>query len=119
MSEQYLAVALFMIVGLLVGIVPIALGSFLGPRRPDSQKNSPFECGFEAFGDARMQFDVRYYLMAILFILFDIETVFFFPWALVLNGPNAWQAYLLMMVFVLELAVVFAWLWRKGALEWE
>jgi NADH-quinone oxidoreductase subunit A len=118
MSEQYLAVGLFMLVGILVGIVPIAMGSLLGPRKPDPQKNSPYECGFEAFGDARMQFDIRYYLLAILFILFDIETIFFFPWAIILKSSPL-IVLTLMMVFILELAVAFVWLWRKGALDWE
>ena len=76
----YLPVILFILVGVGVGIAPQALGFLLGPNRPDAAKNSPYECGFEAFEDARMKFDVRYYLITILFILFDLETAFFFPW---------------------------------------
>ena len=83
--DQYLPVLLFILVGIAVGIVPIALGYILGPNRPDPEKNSPYECGFEAFEDARMKFDVRYYLVAILFILFDLEIAFLFPWAVSLH----------------------------------
>jgi NADH-quinone oxidoreductase subunit A len=118
LQEQYLPVILFMLVGLMVGVLPIILGSFLGPRQPDAQKNSPYECGFEAFGDARMQFDIRYYLIAILFILFDIETAFFFPWALILKTSSVWVL-LAMLLFIVELLIAFVWLWRKGALDWE
>ena len=83
--EQYLPVILFLLVGVAVGIIPQALGYLLGPNRPDAAKNSPYECGFEAFEDARMKFDVRYYLVAILFILFDLEIAFLFPWAVALK----------------------------------
>ena len=83
--ESYLPVILFILVGVAVGVAPQMLGFLLGPRRPDAEKNSPYECGFEAFEDARMKFDVRYYLVAILFILFDLEIAFLFPWAVVLN----------------------------------
>ena len=83
--EQYLPVLLFILVGLAVGVIPQALGYILGPNRPDPEKNSPYECGFEAFGDARMKFDVRYYLVAILFILFDLEIAFLVPWAVALT----------------------------------
>ncbi|MDH5206680.1 MAG: NADH-quinone oxidoreductase subunit A, partial [Hylemonella sp.] len=83
--DQYLPVLLFILVGIGVGVVPLVLGYILGPNRPDAAKNSPYECGFEAFGDARMKFDVRYYLVAILFILFDLEIAFLFPWAVALR----------------------------------
>ena len=83
--DQYLPVLLFILVGIGVGVVPQVLGYILGPNRPDPAKNSPYECGFEAFEDARMKFDVRYYLVAILFILFDLETAFLFPWAVSLK----------------------------------
>ena len=83
--QQYLPVILFILVGLAFGVVPLVAGFLLGPDKPDAQKNSPFECGFEAFEDARMKFDVRYYLVAILFILFDLEIAFFFPWAVALR----------------------------------
>ena len=83
--EQYLPILLFILVGIGVGVVPQALGYILGPRRPDAAKDSPYECGFEAFEDARMKFDVRYYLVAILFILFDLEIAFLFPWGAALK----------------------------------
>ena len=83
--EPYLPVILFILVGVAVGVAPQVLGFLLGPHRPDAAKNSPYECGFEAFEDARMKFDVRYYLVAILFILFDLEIAFLFPWAVSLK----------------------------------
>ena len=116
--DQYLPVLLFILVGILVGILPQVIGSVLGPNRPDSAKNSPYECGFEAFEDARMKFDVRYYLVAILFILFDLEIAFLFPWAVALKDVGAygfWAA----MVFIAILVVGFAYEWKKGALDWE
>src|SRR6195256_5934624 len=96
----------------------VAAGTVLGPHRPDSEKLSPYECGFEAFEDARMKFDVRYYLVAILFILFDLEIAFLFPWAIVLReiGPFGFLA---MVVFLLILVVGFVYEWKKGALEWD
>ena len=104
--DQYLPVLLFILVGSLVGIGPLVLGYILGPNRPDEAKNSPYECGFEAFEDARMKFDVRYYLVAILFILFDLELAFLLPWAVALGD-------------VAVLVVGFAYEWKKGALDWE
>ncbi len=89
MLENYFPVLLFIFVGIAVGIGPIVTGALLGPHRWDSEKLSPYECGFEAFEDARMKFDVRYYLVAILFILFDLEIAFLFPWAIVLNEIGA------------------------------
>src|SRR6202008_210100 len=83
--QPYLSVILFILVGVGVGVAPQILGFLLGPNRPDAEKNSPYECGFEAFEDARIQFDVRYYLVAILFILFDLEIAFLFPWAVALK----------------------------------
>jgi NADH-quinone oxidoreductase subunit A len=116
--ESYLPVILFVLVGVAVGVAPQVLGFLLGPRRPDAAKNSPYECGFEAFEDARMQFDVRYYLIAILFILFDLEIAFLFPWAVALDsiGPAGFWS---MMVFLGILVVGFIYEWRKGALDWE
>ena len=95
-----------------------ALGYFLGPHRPDSEKQSPYECGFEAFEDARMQFDVRYYLVAILFIIFDLEIAFFFPWAIALREIGM-VGFWAMMLFLIVLVIGFIYEWRKGALEWE
>jgi NADH-quinone oxidoreductase subunit A len=94
------------------------LGYFLGPNRPDSAKQSPYECGFDAFEDARIQFDVRYYLIAILFIIFDLEIAFFFPWAVALRDVGM-VGFWAMMLFLAVLVVGFIYEWRKGALEWE
>src|ERR1700749_1364761 len=116
--SAYLPVILFILVGTVIGILPQALGFLLGPRRPDAQKNSPYECGFEAFEDARMKFDVRYYLVAILFILFDLEIAFLFPWAIVLQDIG-WFGLIAMVVFLGILVVGFVYEWKKGALEWE
>ncbi|MHB1668156.1 MAG: NADH-quinone oxidoreductase subunit A [Thiomonas sp.] len=116
--EQYLPVLLFILVGTGVGIAPLALGRLLGPSRPDSAKNAPYECGFEAFEDARMKFDVRYYLVAILFILFDLEIAFLFPWAVVLKQVGA-TGFWAMMIFLSILVVGFIYEWKKGALDWE
>jgi NADH-quinone oxidoreductase subunit A len=116
--EQYLPVLLFILVGIGVGVVPQVLGHLLGPNRPDAAKNSPYECGFEAFEDARMKFDVRYYLVAILFILFDLEIAFLFPWAVALKDIGAtgfWAA----MVFLAILTIGFIYEWKKGGLDWE
>ncbi len=115
---NYFPILLFIIVGLLVGVVPLVLGKLVSPHKPDAQKNSPYECGFEAFEDARMKFDVRYYLVAILFILFDLEITFFFPWSVVLQEIGLF-GYIAMMVFLGILVVGFIYEWKKGALEWE
>ncbi len=118
MLAEYFPILLFILVGLAVGVAPVVLGSLLGPRRPDPEKLSPYECGFEAFEDARMKFDVRYYLVAILFILFDLEIAFLFPWAVVLNEIG-FAGFLAMMLFLGILVVGFIYEWMKGALEWE
>jgi NADH-quinone oxidoreductase subunit A len=118
MLENYLPILIFMAVGLGFGVVPIALGRILAPHRPDSEKLSPYECGFEAFEDSRRKFDVRYYLVAILFIIFDLEIAFLFPWAVALNEIGM-AGFLAMMVFLGILVVGFIYEWKKGALEWE
>ena len=118
MLNHYLPVLIFLLVALVVGVAPLLLGSSLGPRRPDSEKLSPYECGFEAFEDARMKFDVRYYLVAILFILFDLEIAFLFPWAVVFDQIGM-TGFLAMMLFLAILVVGFIYEWKKGALEWE
>jgi NADH-quinone oxidoreductase subunit A len=118
MLENYLPILLFIIVGLLVGIGPVVVGLILGPHRPDTEKNSPYECGFEAFEDARMKFDVRYYLVAILFIIFDLEIAFLFPWAVVFKELGLY-GFVVMSIFLGILVVGFVYEWRKGALEWE
>ena len=116
--DQYLPVLLFILVGIGVGVAPQVLGYILGPNRPDAAKNSPYECGFEAFEDARMKFDVRYYLVAILFILFDLEMAFLFPWAIA-NDSVGLVGFWTVMVFLAVLTVGFIYEWKKGALDWE
>jgi NADH-quinone oxidoreductase subunit A len=116
--ENYLPILIFLIVGILVGVAAPAMGYFLGPRRPGCEKDSPYECGFEAFESARMKFDVRYYLVAILFIIFDLEIAFLFPWAVVLDRLGGFGL-VAMFVFLGILVVGFVYEWKKGALEWE
>lgn len=116
--DQYLPVLIFMLVGVAVGIGPLVLGYVLGPNRPDDAKNSPYECGFEAFEDARMKFDVRYYLVAILFILFDLELAFLMPWAVALDDVGV-TGFVAVLIFLAVLVVGFAYEWKKGALDWE
>ena len=118
MLTEYFPILLFIVVALVFGALLVAVGWALGPRKPDSEKLSPYECGFEAFEDARMKFDVRYYLVAILFILFDLEIAFLFPWAVTLNDIGAF-GFWSMMVFLAVLVVGFLYEWKKGALEWE
>ncbi len=118
MLENYFPVLLFIIVGLVIGVAPLVMGRILAPHRPDAAKLSPYECGFEAFEDARMKFDVRYYLVAILFILFDLEIAFLFPWAIVLKEIGMF-GFVSMMVFLSILVAGFIYEWKKGALEWE
>jgi NADH-quinone oxidoreductase subunit A len=118
MLENYFPVLLFIGVGIVMGVLPLLLGRILGPHRPDKQKLSPYECGFEAFEDARMKFDVRFYLVAILFILFDLEIAFLFPWAIVLKEIGTF-GFVSMMIFLAILVVGFIYEWMKGALEWE
>jgi NADH-quinone oxidoreductase subunit A len=118
MLSNYFPILVFIGVGLLIGLLPVGLGWFLGPRRPDAAKCSPYECGFDALGDARMPFDVRFYLVAILFIIFDLETAFLFPWAMTLRVVG-WISFWSMMFFLGILIVGFIYEWRKGALEWE
>jgi NADH-quinone oxidoreductase subunit A len=118
MLENYLPILVFLVMGLLFGVVPVIAGFILGPRRPDSEKLSPYECGFEAFEDSRMKFDVRYYLVAILFIIFDLEIAFLFPWAVVLDKIGMF-GFIAMVIFLAILVIGFIYEWKKGALEWE
>ena len=118
MLENYLPILIFLIMGVVFGAVPLVLGRLVAPNRPDSDKLSPYECGFEAFEDSRMKFDVRYYLVAILFIIFDLEIAFLFPWAVVLDEIGIF-GFLAMVVFLGILVVGFIYEWKKGALEWE
>lgn len=118
MLEGYLPILIFLVVGAVAGIVPLALGMAVGPNKPDAEKNSPYECGFEAFEDSRLKFDVRFYLVAILFIIFDLEIAFLFPWAVAL-GDIGLFGLLAMALFLVILVIGFIYEWKKGALEWE
>lgn len=118
MLTAYFPVLIFMIIGIALGVVALSAGALFGPHRPDKAKLSPYECGFDAFEDARLPFDVRFYLVAILFIIFDLETAFLFPWAVVLRHLNG-GAFVGMMLFLIILVVGFIYEWKKGALEWE
>jgi len=118
MLEQYLPILIFISVGVIAGVVLLSLGVLIGPHKPDAAKNSPYECGFEAFEDSRMKFDVRYYLVAILFIIFDLEIAFLFPWAIVLDKIGLFGL-IAMAVFLGILVIGFIYEWNKGALEWE
>jgi len=118
MLENYFPVLLFIAIALVFGGIMVAIGAVLGPNRPDSEKLSPYECGFEAFEDARMKFDVRYYLVAILFIIFDLEVSFLFPWAVAFREIGLY-GFWTMMLFLGVLTVGFIYEWKKGALEWN
>ena len=118
MLENYLPILVFLVLGVAFGLAPILAGRVLAPHRPDSAKLAPYECGFEAFEDSRMKFDVRYYLVAILFIIFDLEIAFLFPWAVVLDRIGLF-GFWAMVVFLGILVVGFIYEWKKGALEWE
>jgi NADH-quinone oxidoreductase subunit A len=115
---QYWPVLLFIAVAVGLGIALLVIGMLAGPKHPDAEKLAPYECGFEAFEDARMKFDVRYYLIAILFIIFDLEIAFLFPWAVVFDKIGM-IALVEMALFLALLVVGFAYVWKKGALEWE
>jgi NADH-quinone oxidoreductase subunit A len=116
--ENYLPILIFIIIGLAFGLVPIVLGSILAPSKPDPEKLSQYECGFEPFENARLKFDVRFYLVAILFIIFDLEVAFLYPWAVTLNKIG-WYGFWAMGIFLLLLLIGFIFEWKKGALEWE
>ncbi|MGH8501740.1 MAG: NADH-quinone oxidoreductase subunit A [Gammaproteobacteria bacterium] len=118
MLEGYLPILIFMALAVVFGIIPLVLGSIVGPRRPGKAKDAPYECGFDAFEDSRMKFDVRYYLVAILFIIFDLEIAFLFPWAVVSDSIGMFGL-ASMGVFVGILVIGFVYEWKKGALDWE
>ncbi len=116
--NAYFAILVFIGIGLLIGIVPILAGHLIAKKHPTAIKDSAYECGFPAFGDARLPFDVRYYLVAILFLLFDLETAFLFPWAVSLRTLKV-PGLIAMGIFLMMLVLGFIYEWRKGALEWE
>jgi NADH-quinone oxidoreductase subunit A len=118
MLEQYIPILVFMAIGVLLGLLLYAINAVLARSAPNAEKDSPYECGFEAFEEARMKFDVRYYLVAILFIIFDLEIAFLFPWAVALQEIGM-AGFLAMMLFLGILVIGFIYEWKKGALEWE
>jgi NADH-quinone oxidoreductase subunit A len=117
-AMQYFPILFFVVLGIVFGGVMVVAGRVLARYRPDPEKNSPYECGFEAFEDARIKFDVRYYLIAIIFILFDLEIAFLLPWALVFKQLGLY-GFVVMAVFLTILIAGFVYVWKKGALEWE
>jgi len=118
MLTEYFPILVFLVVATGMGLGLVVAGGILGPRRPNAEKLSPYECGFEAFEDSRMKFDVRFYLVAILFIIFDLEIAFLFPWAVALDSIGM-TGLVAMAVFLAVLVVGFIYEWKKGALEWE
>ena len=116
--KEYLSIIIFLFVALSLSVGFIVLNFLFSPKNPDPEKLSAYECGFEAFGDSRMEFDVRFYLVAILFIIFDLEIAFLFPWAISLGnlGPLGFWS---MMVFLFILTIGFVYEWKKGALDWD
>ncbi len=118
MLREYLPILIFLGVAVGLGIVLILAAAIIAVRNPDSEKVSAYECGFNAFDDARMKFDVRFYLVAILFIIFDLEIAFLFPWAVSFGGLSE-AAFWSMIAFLAVLTVGFAYEWKKGALDWE
>ena len=118
MLLQYLPILVFIVVGLGLGVVMIGAGSLLSAHKPNAAKNGPYECGFPAFENSRIPFDVRFYMVAILFIIFDLETAFFVPWAVVLRDLG-WSGFAAMMIFLGVLVLGFVYEWKRGALEWE
>ena len=123
---QYLPILIFLAIALGLStafvLLPMGVARLTGAHKPDAEKNSEYECGFPAFEDPRSQFDVRFYLVAILFIVFDLEAAFLYPWAVTvfkLGVAAGWTAWFSMMIFIVELALGLVYAWKKGALEWE
>ncbi|PIP03559.1 MAG: NADH-quinone oxidoreductase subunit A [Zetaproteobacteria bacterium CG12_big_fil_rev_8_21_14_0_65_54_13] len=118
LANEYAPIFIFIIIAFVMGAAPLALTYLLAEQKPNAEKRSAYECGFEAFEDARMQFDVRFYLVAILFVIFDLESAFLFPWAVVLNKIGLF-GFVEMMMFLVILLVGYIYAWKKGALQWE
>ena len=116
--QNYLSIVIFLFIALGLSIGFIFLNFLLSPKKPDPEKLSAYECGFEAFDDSRMEFDVKFYLVAILFIIFDLEIAFLFPWAISL-GKIGLFGFISMMIFLFILTIGFIYEWKKGALDWE
>lgn len=118
MLRNYFPILIFIAFGIFVGVVALTIGRLTGLRRPDTAKLSSYECGFPGIGDARLPFDIRYYLVAILFIIFDLETAFLFPWAVSLRRIGL-SGLIAMGIFLALLLIGFIYEWKKGALQWE
>jgi NADH-quinone oxidoreductase subunit A len=118
LANEYLPIIIFILIALAMGVAPLVLTQFLAEQKPDAEKLSAYECGFEAFEDSRMQFDVRFYLIAILFVIFDLESAFLFPWAIVLDKIGFF-GFVEMVLFLFVLLVGYIYAWKKGALQWE
>ena len=116
--SSYLPIVIFIGVALVIALALIVAPFLVAYRDPDPEKLSAYECGFNSFDDARMKFDIRFYLVSILFIIFDLEVAFLFPWAVSLDH-SGWTGWIAMMIFLVILTVGFAYEWKKGALEWE
>ena len=118
MLAEYFPILLFICVAIVVGVVPMLLGKLLGPSRPDTEKLSPYECGMPPVGNTRERFPIKFYIIAMLFIIFDIEGVFMIPWAVVFKRLGMF-GFIEMAVFIAILLIGLAYVWKKGALEWE
>lgn len=118
LANEYAPIFIFIVVAIAMGAAPLVLTLFLAEQKPNAEKLSAYECGFEAFEDARLQFDVRFYLLAILFVVFDLESAFLFPWAIVLDQIGLF-GFVEMVLFLLVLLVGYIYAWKKGALQWE
>ena len=118
MLSEYLPILLFLIIAIIFSIGALSLSFIVSPKKPSDEKLSPYECGFEPFDDARTKFDIRFYLVALLFIIFDLEVTFLFPWAISLKDIGIF-GYASMMIFLIILTIGFIYEWKKGALEWE
>ena len=118
MLVNYLPILIFIFIGFLVGLGPIIFGFLLSPKKYNAIKLSPYECGFDPFESARIKFDVKFYLLAILFIIFDLEIAFLFPWSVILQDINLY-GFFSMIIFLFELIIGYFFIWKKGALEWE
>ena len=116
--KDYLSIVIFIFIALGISVGFIVLNFLFSPNKPDPEKLSAYECGFEAFGDSRMEFDVRFYLVAILFIIFDLEIAFLFPWAISLGNLGS-LGFWSMMIFLLVLTIGFIYEWKIGALDWD
>ena len=118
MLSEYLPILLFLIIAIIFSIGALSLSFIVSPKKPSDEKLSPYECGFEPFEDARVKFDVRFYLIAILFIIFDLEIAFLFPWSVALSEIGLY-GFFSMLVFLFLLTIGFIYEWKKGALEWD